>query len=137
MRWGVETFFSRIKGRLCLENFTGKTVESVRQDFWSTVFISNFETLATEGIEDQINSDSIDAQHSKKINAAVAFNVIKNLAFDIFTNGSDPSEAIEKMTLLFKKNPILQRPEREPPLRTKTSDLRSYNFVRRIKKIVF
>ncbi len=57
VRWGVETFFSRIKGRLCLENFTGKTVESVRQDFWSTVFISNFETLATEGIEDQINSD--------------------------------------------------------------------------------
>jgi hypothetical protein len=58
--------FSRIKGRLCLENFTGKTVESVRQDFWSTVFISNSVTLATEGVEDQMNVESIDAQHSKK-----------------------------------------------------------------------
>lgn len=49
MRWGVETFFSIVKGRLCLENFTGKTSEAVKQDFWSTVFISNLETLMTEG----------------------------------------------------------------------------------------
>ena len=33
LRWGVETFFSLIKGRLNLENFTGKTLESVQQDF--------------------------------------------------------------------------------------------------------
>jgi hypothetical protein len=137
MRWGVETFFSRIKGRLCLENFTGKTVESVRQDFWSTLFISNFETVAAEGVEDQMNAGSIDSKHSKKINAAVSFNVIKNMAFDIFTNCSDQSESIEKMTLLFKKNPVLYRPEREAPPRKKTSDLRSYNFLRRLKKMIF
>ena len=37
LRWGVETFFSKIKGRLALENFTGKSVESIYQDFWSTI----------------------------------------------------------------------------------------------------
>lgn len=137
MRWGVETFFSRIKGRLCLENFTGKTVESVQQDFWSTIFISNFEALATEGIEDQMNADPTDAQYGKKINSAVSFNVIKNMAFDIFTNCSDQSESIQKMLFLFKKNPILHRPERESPPRKKTSDIRSYNFLRRIKKMIF
>ena len=137
MRWGVETFFSRIKDRLCLENFTGKTAESVRQDFWSTIFISNFETVAIEDIDDQMNANTVNAQHNKKVNKAVSFNVIKNMAFDIFMNNSNLSESVEKMLLLFKKNPILQRPERESPMRKKRSDLRSYNFLKRIKKMVF
>ena len=51
LRWGVETFFSKIKGRLALENFTGRTVESIYQDFWSTIFISNLETMMTEDLE--------------------------------------------------------------------------------------
>ncbi len=29
-RWRVETFFSKLKGRLGLENFTGKSVEAIR-----------------------------------------------------------------------------------------------------------
>ncbi|MCH9715955.1 MAG: IS4 family transposase [Gammaproteobacteria bacterium] len=137
MRWGVETFFSRIKDRLCLENFTGKTAESVRQDFWSTIFISNFETVAIENIDDQMNANTINKKHYKKVNKAVSFNVIKNMAFDVFMNNSNLSESVEKMLLLFKKNPILQRPERESPMRKKRSDLRSYNFLKRIKKMVF
>ncbi len=39
-RWGIETFFSILKTRLQLENFTGKTLESVQPDFYSTIYIS-------------------------------------------------------------------------------------------------
>jgi hypothetical protein len=136
MRWGVETFYSRVKGRLCLENFTGKTVESVKQDFWSTIFISNFETIATEGVEEEMNFSRQSTQE-KKVNAAVSFNTIKNMAFEIFTNNSNQEESVQKMILLFRKKPILQRPERKSPPRRKTSDLRSYNFLRRVKKMIF
>ncbi len=38
LRWGVETFFAKLKGRLSLENFTGKSVESVKQDFFSYLY---------------------------------------------------------------------------------------------------
>ena len=41
LRWEIETFFGVLKGRLSLENFTGLTVEAIKQDFWSTIFISN------------------------------------------------------------------------------------------------
>lgn len=71
------------------------------------------------------------------MNAAVSFNVIKNMAFNIFLNTVDQAESIQKMVLLFKTNPILCRPEREPPPRVKASDCRSYNFLGRIKKVVF
>lgn len=137
MRWGVETFYSRVKGRLCLENFTGKTAESVKQDFWSTIFISNFETLAKEGVEEDMNQPTSQSTHEKRVNAAVSFNVIKNMAFEIFTHNTNQEEAVQKMIRLFKTNPVLHRPERESPPRKKTSDLRSYNFLRRVKKMIF
>jgi hypothetical protein len=137
MRWGVETFYAKVKGRLCLENFTGKTAESVKQDFWSTIFISNFETIAKEGIEDEINQSNEQLVHKKKVNTAVSFNAIKNMAFEIFTNNQNQEEAVQKMILLFKTNPVLQRTERASPLRRGISNLRSYNFLRRIKKMIF
>jgi hypothetical protein len=39
-RRGIETFYGLIKTRLELENFTGMGVEAVRQDFFSTVYLS-------------------------------------------------------------------------------------------------
>lgn len=137
MRWGIETFYSRVKGRLCLENFTGKTSESVKQDFWSTIMISNFEALAKEGVEEEINLNLAKTAQEKKVNTAVSFNAIKNMAFDIFTNNTNQDESVQKMISLFKMKPVLQRPERVSPPRKKISDLRAYNFLRRVKKMIF
>jgi len=40
LRWGIETFYFRVKQELSLESFTGKTANSVRQDFWASMFIA-------------------------------------------------------------------------------------------------
>jgi hypothetical protein len=39
LRWGIETFYGPLKGRLGLEHFTGESLEAVRQDFFSSVFL--------------------------------------------------------------------------------------------------
>ncbi len=137
MRWGVETFFSIVKGRLCLENFTGKTPEAVKQDFWSTIFISNLETLMTQGTEDEMNAKLKQGQYKKKVNTAVSFNTIKNMAFELFMDNEDKESTVKKMTLLFKMNSGLDRIGRKAPERKKTSDLQSCNFQKRVKKHVF
>ena len=64
----------KIKGRLGLENFTGKTVEAVKQDFWSTIFISNLETIMTEKTEEKMNAEKPVENKQVKINKAVSFN---------------------------------------------------------------
>lgn len=46
-RWECETSFSILKSRLDLENFTGKTAESVYQDLHSCILVSNLEILLT------------------------------------------------------------------------------------------
>jgi hypothetical protein len=73
------------------------------------------------------------------VKTAVSFNVIKNRVFEIFFSNSSQEDAVQKMKLLFKTNPVLQRSEHEssssPP--RNTSALRSNNFLQRIKKMIF
>lgn len=113
LRWGVETFFSKLKGRLYLENFTGRTVESIQQDFWSTIFLSNLETILTEDVEVKMNLNGEGRKKQKAINKAVSFNAIKNLAFDILLGREDEEIVIAKLTKLFLTNPVTVRRERE------------------------
>lgn len=40
-RWGIETYYGVLKGRLALENFSGQTVEAILQDVHAAVFLSN------------------------------------------------------------------------------------------------
>lgn len=134
--WGVETFFSKIKGRLALENFTGQTVEAIYQDFWSTIFISNLETIMTEDIEADVNANKPEKNKRRKINKAVSFNAIKNMAFEIFHTEPNKDKVINELTKLFVMNPVTTRPGRKVP-REKISDTRSLNFQKRTRKHVF
>ena len=136
LRWGVETFFSKIKGRLALENFTGKSVESIYQDFWPTIFISNLETIIVEDIEENMNINKFSEGKKKKINKAVSFNVIKKMAFELFFNEPDKNNIITKLAQLFILNPVIVREERHM-VRKKISDTQSLNFQKRKRKHVF
>jgi hypothetical protein len=131
-----EIFFSKIKGRLGLENFTGKTVESIKQDFWSTIFISNLETIMTEKTEEKMNYEKPAENKQVKINKAVSFNAIKKMAFDIFFNEKNKDLVLEKLDNLFRMNPVLIREDRGG-LRKKISDTKSLNFQKRARKHVF
>ena len=136
LRWGVEGFYHLVKGRLNLENFTGKSLESVRQDFWSTIFISNIEAAFIHEVEQELNNRLDEEQLPQKINKAVSFNAIKNMAFDLFFNEKDQQKTNEQLTELFMTGTIVQRQERSPP-RKKISARRSLNFQKRTKKHVF
>lgn len=136
LRWGVETFFGRIKGRLALENFTGKSKESVLQDFWSTMLLSNLESILTEDAQEIINTKQSKGQLEKNVNKAVSFNAIKNAAFELFCTTKDTGELLAKLTELFLANPCVKRKDRNTP-RKKISSRRSLNYQKRVRKHVF
>ena len=120
-RWEVETFFGVLKSRLSLENFTGLTVEAVKQDFWSTIFISNYETILTfetnKKMKEKKNASVCKPViGTSKINKAVTFNIIKHQAIDILLNPKkDAATKIQKLTILFKTAAIPIRKNRNPP----------------------
>lgn len=63
LRWPVETKYDVIKNKLQLENFTGKTVISVLQDFWATMFLANLVAIAKLETDSQIEKSS---KHTNK-----------------------------------------------------------------------
>ena len=67
-RWGIETFYYRLKSRLCLENFTGKSAESIRQDFHSTIYVCALEAILTSEAEETLRQKA--TKHSQKVNKA-------------------------------------------------------------------
>ena len=46
MRWPVETKYDEIKNKLEVENFSGRTPDAIRQDFYVTMYLSNMASIA-------------------------------------------------------------------------------------------
>ncbi len=61
-RWAVETAFDTLKSKLQLENFSGKTEVSVRQDFYATVYLAGFAMICAEDADKIIEEQDRDKQ---------------------------------------------------------------------------
>lgn len=133
-RWGVETFYGMIKTRLSLENFSGYSVESIRQDFFVTIFLSGLESMMTADVDKTLRRKA--TQHKQQVNKAVSFNAIKNRTFDIILSDQAPEKIVEELTTLFLTNPTLYRPDKTPE-RRHSSSRQILNFFKRKRKVVF
>jgi hypothetical protein len=134
LRWGVESFYGVVKTRLQLENFTGRTVESIKQDFYAAIYITGLESILTDQAEERLSQKN--TKHAYHVNKAVSFNAIKNQVIDLLYHESDLDLLLEKLTKLFLKNPSCTRKNREVP-RRKSSDRILLNHHKRLKKVCF
>jgi len=134
LRWGIETFYGLLKSRLELENFTGARAESVKQDFYASVYLTGLESILTDAAQKQL--DARKTQYPQKVNRSIAFNVIKNQALDLLLGEEDVEFLEEKLTALFLTNPTVDRKHRKPP-RQKSSSRRLLNYHKRQKKHCF
>jgi hypothetical protein len=137
LRWGIETFFGKLKGRLAVENFTGKCLNSVKQDIWATIFLSNLETIMTEDLDANLHKESeLKSIKQKRINKSVSFNAIKDAAFKLFCRESDPVVIIERLSALFILNTNCVRPGRTAP-RNEVSGFKKWKFHKCVRKHIF
>jgi hypothetical protein len=135
-RWEIETYYGLLKGRLDLENFTGRSVEAVRQDVHATIFLSNLESVLTRSKERQMETRSAESERSHQVNRAVSFHAIKYHLIELLLSQEPPSQVLEKLERLFGTAAISTRPARRMP-RRKSSVWRSYWFQRHVRKSVF
>lgn len=135
-RWNHETFYHVLKSRLDLENFSGETVEAIRQDFHAAVLLCNLETLLTQPAQQAIEQDSRPEQDPKQINRADAYHALKDQLLPLLYSQSPAQEVIQKLQRLFLARPLSVPLDRKVP-RRKQSFNRLYHFQRHVKKIVF
>ena len=135
-RWGIETYYGLLKSRLDLENFSGYSVEAVRQDVYATVFLSNLESVLSAPAQQELAAASAPAPAAQKINRAVSFHAIKHHLIQLLLSREPVAEVIVQLSEVFRGNLVYQRPGRNVP-RTKQSAWRSYRFQRNSKKAAY
>lgn len=134
-RWRIETFFQTIKSRLAVDNFTGRTVEAINQDFFSTLFVSGLETMLSAEVNGELASKK--TRHRQQVNKAISFHAIKDsiilLMFD------PPPDFEDRVRRLFMINPTLQRPDRvkDKERLSLKSNAKSLHFQKFARKAVF
>ena len=135
-RWGVESFFGVLKGRLSLENFSGRTVEAIRQETHATVFLSNLETVITRPAQERLKQKDSERKLPAQVNHAVAFHAIKSQIIDLLMSRKPVEEVLRKLEAKFLQDPVSVRKGRKPPRRSPSGWV-SYRFQRYCRKAVF
>ena len=137
-RWWIEVYYNVLKNRLWLENFSWKNENSVLQDLYSSIFLSNFETIATRpsNLELELKSNTKKLKNKQKVNKQVSFNIIKNQVLELFLSNKPISEIMMQMMILFQTNPTQERIWRTSK-RWKTSASKALYHHKRKKKSCF
>lgn len=141
-RWGIETYYDVLKNRLSLENFTGLTALAIKQDFYATIFLANYEAMLVYDTNLEFQEKAGDNKYAQQVNKAQSFNAIKHKAFDIFYSKKRLSKQMKELEKLFAINPVPIRTNRKTKPRLDKDSQKStiatnaLNFWKRKKKNV-
>lgn len=80
LRWGVETKYNTLKNKLDIETFSGKTVISILQDFYATLYLSNVVSAI------KAESDEIIAENNKDKNLKYEYRTNENVLIGTLKN---------------------------------------------------
>lgn len=127
-RWGVETYYDRLKNILNLENFSGYTHLAIQQDFQCALFISNVQSLIVAEAQHKADKRYSKRKHQYKINSSVSLGFLKYRILDLFINkGAERTlKELEKILIdhvvpiregrQFARNPDKYRQRTKPPM---------------------
>jgi hypothetical protein len=111
-RWGVETFYDELKNKLKIEHFSGYSKESIQQDFYAALFVSNVQTLIVSELEEELAVQNQPKKYNYKVNTNLSYGFLKNRILDLFFNRDAMDKSLEELKVLYKENLIPIRPKR-------------------------
>ncbi|QZE12805.1 IS4 family transposase [Halosquirtibacter laminarini] len=123
-RWNVEIFYNELKNKLKVGNFSGNSEQVILQDFYSTIFVSNIQTLLIEEINDELKEQKGTKKYNYKVNNNVSYGILKNRIIEIFFTEQEMSKTIFQIKELLKKHTIPIRPNRKNERDTRKFDNR-------------
>lgn len=95
MRWGIETMFDKLKNTVCIENFSGKTVTSINQDFWANLVLFNlaadFFDEANEIIKQEQEQKDKPNKHEYKARYTNLIVILRNRFITALYSGNNDS----------------------------------------------
>ena len=90
MRWKIETSFFHLKHKAYIENFTGKSVRAIQQDFYLKIFLLNLTAIAVAPVNETLEEEYHDPDIANKgvymhqVNYTEAFYTVKESIISLF-----------------------------------------------------
>ena len=88
LRWPVEEAYKILKCRIQIENFTGKSVLAVKQDFFARIFMFNLTSMLIAPIDEKAETKSKNTKLDYKVNRTHAFRKMKEFGILLFLRKS-------------------------------------------------
>jgi hypothetical protein len=113
LRWPVEEDYKIMKCRIQVENFSGKTVRSVYQDFHAKVFSKNLTMMIANSVEPLVEKNTASRKYKYQVNFTQALSAIKNVIVLLILRPRDKIHSIiEDLQAVILKCVDAIRPDR-------------------------
>jgi len=127
LRWPVEEDYKTLKYRIQIENFSGKTVHSVYQDFHAKVFSKNLTAVIATTTREQIIKKSEKLKYTHQINFAQALSKMKDTIVLFFSSSRGRINSyIDQVRNIFIKTTEAIRPDRKYPRKHRVKQKRFF-----------
>jgi Transposase DDE domain len=130
-RWGIETYYDRLKNIFEVERFSGRTVGSIEQDFFGVIFLTTLESVLSKAADAELAQESAAAQRKyvAQVNHAVSYLALVDHTVALLL---DPPGTVEEtlatLHFLFKTTPTLHRPGRRFPRHRRSGYRRAWFY---------
>jgi len=116
-RWNIEIKYDEVKNKLEIENFTGRSVLAIEQDFYATMYLTNIAAVAcweAQTIADKESKDK-DNAYDYHINTNYAVGVLKDRFIKVLLEEDEDkrTKKITKIIFLLAKSVSIVRPNRK------------------------
>lgn len=103
-RWGVEVNYNHLKNNIQLENFTGLSSITIKQDFYANMFIANMQAIIARDARNELEEEKKNNKRDYKINKNLSLGFMKDRIVKILM--SNDSNYFEELKKLFKIEPV-------------------------------
>jgi Transposase DDE domain len=135
-RWGVETYWDRLKNLLEVERFSGNRVLAIEQDFYGMVFLATLESVLSQPDQAALEQASPAQAHLQQVNHSVGYAALLDSVVELLMDPAQNAEqTLAALHHLFQTNPTLQRPGRNYP-RSKLRASQKLWYCRYTKRVV-
>lgn len=137
-RWNHETYHDRLKNIFEVERFSGKSVQTIKQDFYGVVFLATLESILRKPVQAELTAQGVarECRYVPQVNRAVSYVTvlehIVQLLHDPRRSSASTLVAIERLLLTA---PTRQRPDRQVP-RHKRSAAHRLRFAKYGKRVL-
>jgi len=118
-RWPIETKYNEIKNKLEVENFSGRLVDNIRQDFYATMVITNLAVDFINEAQEMVDEDQKgkENKYEYKINVNQTIGVLKDRLIQTICEEDHKKrmEMFDEITRALESKIIPIRPNRSLP----------------------